>query len=201
MKLAMESPAGIGGICICCGIIICLYFGNEARNSSNEMSSSGCMILAVPATGSIFARVPGSEPDAVADKFDIAAAAEAIVVMFDEEFPSTLPSFTPLGNKGLPDMFGGRSEFPGLPGRGGGIDMGGRICAIICTGIMGRDIGDIPNGIPANAMGIMPIGGIGGMPILGGSLGTSGVSGSSLSFPASRFSCSRRSSSGMPSMP
>ena len=33
-KLAIERPAGIGGICSCCGIIICLYFGKEARNSS-----------------------------------------------------------------------------------------------------------------------------------------------------------------------
>lgn len=33
-KLGIGIPAGIGGIGIGCGIIICLYFGKDERNSS-----------------------------------------------------------------------------------------------------------------------------------------------------------------------
>lgn len=55
---------------------------------TSDMSSSGWMIFAVPGTGSIFALLPGNDPGAVADKFDIAAAADAIVVKFDGAFAS-----------------------------------------------------------------------------------------------------------------
>lgn len=124
-----------------------------------------------------------------------------------------LTSVEPLGNSGfvgvdcaaiigLPESMVG-----GFPGRGGIIGMGGRIRAIICTCIMGSDIGGIPNGMPVKPMGIIggaviiPRGGMGGIPMgIGGGFELP-VSGSSLSLPASRFSCSRRSSSGIPSMP
>ena len=48
------------------------------------------MILAVPATGSILPLLPGKDPGVVADKFDIAAAADAIVDRFDDAFVSLL---------------------------------------------------------------------------------------------------------------
>ena len=57
---------------------------------TNYISSSGWIIFAVPATGSIFALLPGNDPDVVADKCDIAAAADAIVVKLDEELVSLL---------------------------------------------------------------------------------------------------------------
>ena len=111
-------------------------------------------------------------------------------------------SWAPLGKSGL----GGATV--GLAFVGGIIGTGGGICVIIGIGIIGNDIGVMPNGIPGKAIdiigavGIIPIGGIGGMGMTGGvGLTVSGVSGSSLSFPASRFSCARRSSSGIPSIP
>lgn len=76
--------------------------------------------------------------------------------------------------------------------------MGGRIWVIICTDII--DIG-MPKGIPGKPMGIIPSGGIGGIPIGGGTLTVSDGVESSVSLPASRRSWSRRSSSGIPSMP
>ncbi len=57
---------------------------------ANDISSSGWIIFAVPATGSIFTLLPGNDPGVVADKFDIAAAADAIVVKLPEELTSLL---------------------------------------------------------------------------------------------------------------
>jgi hypothetical protein len=102
--------------------------------------------------------------------------------------------------------FGGR-RVVGFAAVGGIIGIGGRNCVIIDTGIIGSDIGVIPNGIPVKAIdiigggAIIPKGGIGGIPNGGGTFAVSVVSGSSVSFPASRFSCARRSSSGIPSIP
>ncbi len=55
---------------------------------TNEISSSGWIIFAVPGAGSIFARLPGNDPGVVADRFDIAAAADVIVVKLAEKLVS-----------------------------------------------------------------------------------------------------------------
>ncbi len=66
-------------------IIILFYLNTKL---TNDISSSGWIIFAVPVTGSIFPLLPGNDPGVVADKFDIAAAADAIVVKLAEELGS-----------------------------------------------------------------------------------------------------------------
>ena len=124
-----------------------------------------------------------------------------------------LTSVEPLGKSGFAGedcaaIIGLPESMPaGFPGTGGIMGIGGRMRAIICTGIMDMGIVGIPKGMPGKAMGIIggaviiPRGGMGGIPMGVGAALELPVSESSLSLPASRFSCSRRSSSGMPSMP
>ena len=62
---------------------------DENIKSTSVISSSGWIIFAVPATGSIFPLFPGNDPGVVADRLDIAAAADAIVEKLDEALGST----------------------------------------------------------------------------------------------------------------
>jgi len=65
-------------------VFFCLIFLLKF-SFTNEISSSGWIILAVPAAGSIFNLLPDDEPGLVVDIFDMP---DAVVVILEEELIS-----------------------------------------------------------------------------------------------------------------